>query len=62
MEPLQRGRFLCGANRNKNSINLKKGQRKGIQDFLKCALTFFFILSIKLKAFCVTQNGTSKVV
>ena len=30
----------------------------GIEDLLNCALMFLFFISMKLKAFCVTQNET----
>ena len=42
MEPSQWGNVLCDAKGSNNSIKLKKGNCKGIEDFLNCALTLSF--------------------
>ena len=39
----------------------KKVQDKEIEDLINCAPMFLFFYSIKLKAFCVTQNETPKM-
>ena len=39
---------------------LKKLQRRVIEDLLNCALMFLFFILVKLKAFRVTQNETPK--
>ena len=44
-EPSQQGKYLCNTNRTNNSINLKKGQHRGIEDLIKCSpifLLFYF--------------------
>ena len=38
-----------------------KGQRKGIDDLMNCALTSSCFILMKMKAFCVTQNETPKM-
>ena len=53
--------FLCDANGSNNAINLKKGQNRGIENFLNCAPMFLFFISMKLEAFCVAQNETPQM-
>ena len=48
--------------RNQKLHQFLKGWRKDIEDFLNCALTFLFLISIKVKDFLVTQNDTPKMV
>ena len=61
MEPSQRGFFLQ-REWNQPLHQIKKGQHIGIEDFLHCAPTFLLFISIKLKAFRVTQNDTPKMI
>ena len=46
----------------KTLLIFKKGRHRGIEDLLKCAPMFLFFILMKLKAFCVTQNDTPKIV
>ena len=62
MQRPQQGNVLCGANGSNNFINVEKGKHRGIEDVMNCALMFLFLISMKLKAFCVTQNETPKMV
>ena len=54
--------FLCDRNGSKNSFNFKKGQRKGVEVFLNCALTsYFFKIDGVVASIRVAQNETPKM-
>ena len=44
MDPLQWGKYFCGANGSNNSVHLKKFLHRRIVDFLNCAHMFLFFL------------------
>ena len=37
--------FLCNTNEGTINSNFKKGRLKGTEDFMKCALTFLFLMA-----------------
>ena len=54
---------LCGAKGTNNSIKLKKGNIGEYKNFRAVPLcSSFFLIMMKLKEFCVTQNDTPKMV
>ena len=54
--------YFCTMRTETLTTSNKKGQHIWIEDLLNCATVFLFLISIKLKAFCVTQNKTPKMV
>ena len=61
IKPSQRVNFLYNFNRRNNSINSRKRHRV-IEYLLKFAPMYIYIsILMNLKAFCVTQNETTKM-